>query len=217
LRHNNVYQFGERFVVQLQTFLGGIVPSFQVRLFGIPQILSPTNTLLFLPDKRFQLLAYLAYQTTWTSRDVVASLLWSDVASSRTRHRLRQLLKRLKLLSVSDTIKIERERLRWQVVSDVALFKRAVAEEQLDKALELYSGPFLQGLESDETIPFNAWLLRERSNLHSHWRDQVLRCPLHKAAPHLQRLLEYDPHDKEASRRYDEVTAGTYAAFQKPP
>lgn len=192
------------------------MPSFQVRLFGIPQILSPTDTTLFLPDKRFQLLAYLACQSTWTSRKAVASLLWSDAANSRTRHRLRQLLKRLKLLAVSDTLKIERERLRWQVVSDVSLFKKALVEQQLDEALELYSGPFLQGLESDEAIPFNDWLLRERAAFYSHWRACVLAYSPHKAAPYLERLLEYDPHDAEALRRYDEVSAG-YAAFQKPP
>lgn len=175
-------------------------------LLGVPQVSTPRGTVSFLSDKRYQLLAYLAYQGEWVSRDELAYLFWSDTDNETARHSLRQLLKRLKLLPLFEALEIEREKVRWQTQSDVSCFKQALADEHLDQALELYSGAFLQGLESDETNEFHTWLINERESLHTRWRETVLRygekAEPNTAAMWLQKLLEHDPLDEEAFQAY---------------
>jgi predicted ATPase/DNA-binding SARP family transcriptional activator/Tfp pilus assembly protein PilF len=174
----------------------------QAQLFGIPKVRSSTGTFSFLADKRYQLLSFLAYKGEWVSRDELAYLFWSDTDNETARHNLRQLLKRLKALALSEGLETQRERLRWSVQSDVELFKKAFSEGHYTEALELYTGPFLQGLESEETSEFNTWLGAEREALHSRWRELILtqaeKAEANKAASWLRRLLEHDPLDEEA-------------------
>jgi predicted ATPase/DNA-binding SARP family transcriptional activator len=180
-----------------------------VRLLGTVQ----AGNSNFLADQRYQLLAYLAYKNDWVNRDELAYLFWSDTHNEIARRRLRQLIKRLKALSLADTLEIESEKLRWHVTSDVACFKQALYERHYAEALEHYSGPFLQGLESDETNEFNTWLVSEREALHARWREAVLSCTqASKAVTYLERLLEYDPLDEEALQRYLVMLASSQQA-----
>jgi predicted ATPase/DNA-binding SARP family transcriptional activator len=193
------------------TYNGGTMLRFEVRLLGAPQVSTSRGTVSFLPDKRYQLLAYLAYQGEWVNRDELAYLFWSDTDNEVARHNLRQLLKRLKLLPLADALEVERERLRWQTSSDVHAFKQALVEQRLDHALELYTGVLLKGLESDEANEFHSWLGSERESLHTRWRETVLRhgekAEATVAATWLQKLLEHDPLDEEAFQVYLSVLA----------
>ena len=129
-------------------------------------------------------------------------LFWSDVPTETARHNLRQLIKRLKVLSLPENLEIERDRLRWQVSSDVATFKKALLEKNLNEALASYTGEFLQGLESGDTNEFHTWLFNEREGLRSQWREAVLDyvqiSEKTEAIKWLERLLELDPMDEEA-------------------
>jgi predicted ATPase/DNA-binding SARP family transcriptional activator/Tfp pilus assembly protein PilF len=180
--------------------------SYEVRLLGTPQATSPMGVVSFLPDKRYQLLAYLAYKSEWVNRDELAYLFWSETDNETARHSLRQLLKRLKVLSLPEGLEIERERLRWQTSSDASLFKKALSEHHLSEALELYSGRFLQRLESGDPNEFNTWLENERESLHTRWRETVLTYAQSaepgEASGWLQKLLEQDPLDEEALQAY---------------
>jgi predicted ATPase/DNA-binding SARP family transcriptional activator len=125
----------------------------------------------FLPDKRFQLLAYLAYRSDWVSRDQIADLFWSDSAPDMARNNLRQLLARIKTLEWTTDLQAERHRLCWLVQTDVAAFINATAHKNWGEAVKLYSGSLLLGLEGDEVGEFGAWLELERGHLRSLWLE----------------------------------------------
>jgi predicted ATPase len=143
---------------------------FDICLLGVPQALSPTGIVHFRADKRYQFLAYLAYKNDWVSRDELAHLFWSDVTTEVARHSLRQLIKRLKVLSLPRGLEIEHERLRWQVASDVKAFKQALQTHDVETARQLYRGDFLTGLESGESNEFHVWLFNEREALKMQWQ-----------------------------------------------
>ncbi len=175
--------------------------SYEIRLLGSPQAQSPTGLVSFRPDMRFQFLAFLAYKNDWVTRDALSYLFWSDVPTETARHNLRQLIKRLKVLSLPENLEIERERLRWQTSSDVADFKKALLEKNLSEGLEVYTGDFLEGLESGEANEFHTWLLNERETLRSKWREALLgyaqQAENIEAMKWLEKLLERDPLDEE--------------------
>jgi DNA-binding SARP family transcriptional activator len=154
-----------------------------------------TQEAQFLADYRYQLLAYLAYQADWVSRDELAQLFWSETSRDVARHNLRQLLSRLKQLRWCE-VEIEKDRARWCVATDVSKLK------QHPDDIDHYQGAFLQGLESGEANTFQTWLRTERELLHTHWRDTVLAqvktSEPHKALSYLAKLLEQDPLDEEA-------------------
>jgi DNA-binding SARP family transcriptional activator len=99
--------------------------------------------------------------------------------------------------------------LRWNVETDVG-HNKALEQGDLDGALSLYSGPLLENLESDEAPEFNSWLEIEREQLHSHWRDTLLRRvqelqeqeKYSEAAKLLSMLIDKDPFDEEALAAY---------------
>jgi predicted ATPase/DNA-binding SARP family transcriptional activator/Tfp pilus assembly protein PilF len=129
----------------------------------------------FRPDKRYQLLAYLAHHGDWVSRERLSFLFWSDVPPDAARHNLRQLLSRTRVLEFSVGLEVEIPRLRWAVETDVAAFARALAGGRWQEALEAYRGPLLAGLEGEDVGEFAAWLELERERLHGQWHMAVLR------------------------------------------
>lgn len=164
----------------------------------------------FVPDKRYQLLAYLAYQGDWVSRDKLAFLFWPDTESSRAKENLRGLLKRVHALEWITNLETDNRRLRWQVKTDVAVFRKALEEQRLDEAVSLYSGPLLAGMETDEAAEFSEWLELERERFYSSWREAVFGRMREleeagrdkEAATLLSRLLREDELDEEALRAY---------------
>ena len=62
-----------------------------VQLLGRAQVRRDDVQIDFQPDKRFQLLAYLAHHGDWVSREQLAYLFWSDGAPDDARNNLRQL------------------------------------------------------------------------------------------------------------------------------
>ena len=66
----------------------------------------------FAADKRYQLLAYLAYKGDWVSRDELAFLFWPDVPDHSARHSLRQLIKRVRKLNWLADLESRNEQLR---------------------------------------------------------------------------------------------------------
>jgi predicted ATPase/DNA-binding SARP family transcriptional activator len=206
----------------------GITATAQARLLGPSEFRSSAGTISFLNDKRYQLLAYLACKGDWVRRDELAYLFWSDTDNETARHSLRQLLQRVKALLLPEHLTIERERVRWSVPSDVGRFREALSEHRYHEALDLYGGPFLQGLESEETNEFNTWLEGERETLHARWREVILthaeKAESSKAVSWLRRLLEHDPLDEEALQHYMTLLAqagqtsgalGVYKTFAK--
>lgn len=182
----------------------------QVQLLGVPCAKVAAKTIPFTSDKRYQLLAYLAYQGDWVGREELTYLFWPDVQDRTARHRLRQLLKRVRKLDWLHHLESDQQRLRWRVATDVSAFRRSIKEGRLDEALAHYHGPFLQDLHAAGALEFEHWLEHERERLHNRWREALLARAQALAAQEddaqaaqlYGRLLEADPFDEDALQAY---------------
>lgn len=181
-----------------------------VRLLGRASVQLGDRSIDFLPNKRFQLLAYLAYQGDWISRDKLAFLFWPDETDHTARHNLRQLLKHVRKMAWLEGFEADEYRLRWAVDTDVASFNEALQEGNVEQTPSLYQGPLLPNLEGDGEGEFGEWLAMEREGLHGRWRgslfgrvEELTRSGNHDAAAGLLRtLLERDPLDEEGVQAY---------------
>lgn len=181
-----------------------------VQLLGSAKAYLGERRLPFVPDKRYQLLAYLAYYADWVSRERLAFLFWPDSDSFHAKQNLRGLLKRVHGLEWLVGLEADTHQLRWSVETDTAAFRQAVEETRLEEALSLYRGPLLKGLETDEAPEFAHWLELEREQLQAKWRESLLKrakvlrnAERYTEASHLlSRLLESDELDEEALRIY---------------
>lgn len=153
-----------------------------------------------------RLLAYLALTGDWVSREQVAELLWPDADPPRRLTNLRRVLGRMKGLPWATGIGHDRGRLRWLVDSDAA----SLADHRLTAAqrVELWRGPLLEGMQSDEETPFGHWLSAERHRAHGLWRALSLqraeeqlgtgdRRAADEAVDLLALVLEHDALDEE--------------------
>jgi DNA-binding SARP family transcriptional activator len=109
-----------------------------VQLLGGARAQVGAEQIPFAPDKRYRLLAYLAYSGDWVSRETVAFLFWPDTDDHSAKQNLRGLIKRVRALAWLTGLESDAQRLRWQVETDVAAFKRAVEEGRMDEAVSLY-------------------------------------------------------------------------------
>jgi predicted ATPase/DNA-binding SARP family transcriptional activator len=181
------------------------VVAVRVQLLGGGRAFSKGQEVTFSNDKRHQLLAYLAYAGDWVNREKLADLFYTDT-SDVARQNLRRLLQRVQELAWLESLEIERTRLRWKVETDYAEFRKALEGNDIDKALSVYTGSFLKGLESYEDNEFATWLEVERERLHGQWRSAVFKkarelksqLQFERASRLLQKLLEQDEFDEEA-------------------
>lgn len=187
-----------------------------VQLLGRAQLRVSSKWHQFLPDKRYQLLAYLTYMETWVRRDKLACLFWPETGQKMARHNLRQLLCRVRDLNLTPKIEADRQRLRWRVRSDVRTFLEAASSANHELALLCYRGPFGWGLESYEGSEFTTWLETERRQLHDRWREVLLRrvdelsaaADFKGATALLQILLSRDRLDEDALQLYLQIALG---------
>lgn len=130
--------------------------------------------LRFPTRKTAALLAYLAANADRRhSRTRLAGLLWDDMPEDRARANLRKTLSRLRSAVpaaarrclILDTREAGMD--SGELVVDVKRFERLIADgtpETLERALALYRGPFLDGLD-DCGEGFDLWLASERRRL----------------------------------------------------
>jgi len=180
-------------------------------LMGTPRAHLSSGVFPFSDDKRYQLLAYLAYKGDWVSREQLAYLFWPDVETRTARKDLRHLLQRVRGLEwLEHRLEAEAERLRWSVQTDVQDFLKAIREASWEQALRLYGGVFLEGFAGEESPEFSSWLQTEREHLQNHWRTALFKQvealehlgkPL-EASQLLEKLLQHDELDEEALRAY---------------
>lgn len=157
-------------------------------------------------EKRFQFLAYLAYEGNWVSRDKLADLFWGDTDTQAAKQNLRQLLRRAQEVSWLNGLEAERHRIRWPIHSDAVAFAKAVQNQTYEEALNLYQGRLLKGLDSYEDNGFSLWLETEREQLHGLFRRALFQRvgelqgagKYAEASDHLERLLGEDGFDEEA-------------------
>jgi predicted ATPase/DNA-binding SARP family transcriptional activator len=105
------------------------------------------------------LIAFLALEGS-SSRSKLAGLLWSELNEADARRNLRQRLYRLSPPELTGFVLVEGDlvSLAGQVSSDVTEFERAMLEFDFARAVALYRGPLLDGLELEEASAFDEWL-----------------------------------------------------------
>ncbi len=130
----------------------------------------------FLSDKRFLLLAFLAFKHDWVSRDQLANLFWSETDSVSARKNLRHLLSRTRSL---DFVQLEgQDDVRWLVQTDVALFQQHLGAGDWEQAIAVYHGHLLAGLSIDLS-KFEDWLQQESESLQNAYREAALNHAKH--------------------------------------
>jgi DNA-binding SARP family transcriptional activator len=142
-----------------------------VQLLGTAKANLESVSVPFLSDKRYLLLAFLAFKHDWVSRDQLANLFWADTDSVSARKNLRHLLSRTRNL---DFAQLEgQDDVRWLVQTDVALFQQALGQGDWEQAISVYQGPLLAGL-SIESSEFEDWLQQESEALQNAYREAAL-------------------------------------------
>ncbi len=169
-----------------------------------------SDTQLLPPDRRGCLLAYLAYDGGWVDRDRLALLFWPDSDEQAAKRNLRQLLARTRRLPVAAGLETSVGALRWPVPTDVAGFRRAVAELDYDGAIDCYRGPLLAGFSVYDVGAFDAWCELEREHVHAAFHEAVVRSAgvaieegrFDAASARLKRLLDLDPLAEDVLQPY---------------
>src|SRR5688500_17930131 len=102
------------------------------------------------------------------SRDKLIGVLWPESDTEQARHLLSVALYELRkalgeelVQSRGDDVALSAEGLR----TDVEAFEKALAEGALDRAVELYAGPFLDGFFLSDAPEFERWVDAERDRL----------------------------------------------------
>ena len=167
------------------------------------------------------------------SRDKLLAYLWPETDPERAGHRLTQALYALRRgLQVGGLFLGSAElRLNAQLMaSDVAEFVASHRAGQLDRAVALYGGPFLDGFFLSGAPEFERWMDNERAGLARDYAEAletlaaeaVARGDLGHAAEWWRRLADHDPLSSRvtvhlmsalaaAGRRADAIErAGTY-------
>jgi predicted ATPase/DNA-binding SARP family transcriptional activator len=136
---------------------------------------------LGLTPKALALFVYLAVTAAKgeppPSRDQLADLLWSETNNQQARDNLRYLLPELRrplgnyLCINTRTISFNRQAPAWldveQLRTALIPHPETIAPSALQAALDLYQGEFLAGFTVRNAPVFEAWVVRQREELHA--------------------------------------------------
>jgi len=192
----------------------------KVTLFGTPQVvLHQQNLTATLAGRPLALLAYLAVTNQTHDRNLLADLLWAEVAEAEARRNLRNTLYLLRQ-SVSDYLRTDRQRVSLDTTRpywvDVTVFAAQLANgyqrtpvEVVQEAFDLYQGDFLAGVHINDAPAFESWVAARRHQLQEqafhgwHWlANHYLETYDYSAGLAVtQRMLLLQPWREEAHRQ----------------
>jgi DNA-binding SARP family transcriptional activator len=160
---------------------GGAEPAVQFRLcvLGSPSLSTEGGAAVpgMGPGKPLAMLAYLIFQKS-VRRDELIALLWGDVVESKARNAFRQTLHRLRTALGEDMLSSERDvvilRGKDRVWCDAIAFQKAVSAGNVQEAVHLYGGRFLEGLELNEEA-FVDWLGDQRRRFAAAYENVLAR------------------------------------------
>ena len=134
--------------------------SVQLALLGQPQIFCDERSVV-LPKKAVGLLAYLATHSEPQPRDQLIELLWPERDPVAGRKDMRNTLWVIRRALGNETVTSQAGRLALaaEVWVDVQVFTHL-------NRLDLYRGPFLDGLYVDDAPDFEQWMVSEQA----HWQ-----------------------------------------------
>jgi DNA-binding SARP family transcriptional activator/predicted ATPase len=193
------------------------VARLSVRLLGPLQIaLDEEPATGFVSDKVRALLAYLAMETGQPHRrEKLAGLLWPDWVERSARANLRRALANLRQVvgdhqATPPYLHISRQTVQFNPASDawidVAAFSdlvqaRAPSPEtlrQLEQAVELYRGDFLDGFSVADSPAFDEWV-----SLNREWLRRRFMEALHRLAARYEQSRDYERGLKHAWRQVE--------------
>ena len=121
--------------------------------------------------KAHALLVYLAVSGSPQTRDHLADLFWEERTQSQARANLRVLIWSLNK-RLEPFFQIEQESVALindgRIYLDVAAFQQFIEERDLDRAIELYKGGFLQGFNIRGASEFDHWIISQNELYHQH-------------------------------------------------
>jgi serine/threonine-protein kinase len=116
--------------------------------------------------RRLAILALLAVAgETGMSRDKLLGYLWPESSAERGRHVLNQLLYAQRRQAGSDSLFLGRKTLRLNpelIQSDVGTFDEALETGDLERAVAVYAGPYLDGFFLKDAPEFERWVETQR-------------------------------------------------------
>lgn len=119
--------------------------------------------------RKLALLAVLATAGRPLSRAVLAEMFWGDQDEERARHSLSDALSHLRRVLGRDAI-ASRQSDVWiasdcKLTVDVLELTAAAAVRNTARVVELYGGPFMDGVSVPRSCTFEHWVARERDRL----------------------------------------------------
>ena len=178
-------------------------------------------------DKVRALLAYLATEADRPHRNQsLATLLWPDLPEREADEKLHGVLANLRSvildakadpshltitketiqLNLDSEVQVDVQTLEFEI-GKVDLSDKGV--EDLDRALRLYRGEFMEGFAIPDSSPFEEWMMQVREHLRREVLDAHQKLAAHydqeadfeRALDHAQRQLEIEPWLEEAHRQ----------------
>lgn len=183
---------------------------FQLRLFGTPRLEIDGVPTPIERRKGTALLAFLAVSGLPQRRAVLAGLLWGDHDDERAHTSLRSTLYSLNSLASEEWLQADRSTLMLRqdnVWVDVQEFLSLLSQSRshghsadvmcgdcevlLARALELYTGDFLEGFSLPDSAEFEAWQLAQREWLRRELGGLLRRLAQHALENgHLQQAID---------------------------
>jgi len=201
----------------------------EVQLLGFPSLRLEGRGVDLTLRKGLGLLAYLADARTPVGRDHMAGLLWPEADADAARGRLRRTLHKIRVAFGVDVIDADRTTLALAPSIgprvDTHAFEAACAAGELNEALRLYTGDFLQGLSIEGGAAFEEWAFFRREALRSRLvqaLERLIERELAAGDPRAAiaaatRLVGLDPLSESAQRHLirAQLRAGDRAAAQR--
>jgi len=226
------------------------MPALELALLGRPQIILQEQPLEITSHKAQALLYYLAMSGQAHSRQALAGLLWTDLDEGAARRNLRVELLKVRT-ALGDFINADRDTIAFDRTADYELdvirfeanLKRGEPTfAQLEAAVALYRGEFLEDFHVRDAPFFEEWVTNERERLWQMARQALLRLINHyiqqrsytigiqcansllKAEPwseeahqQLMRLLAFSGQRSAALAQYEVCSQALYDEFGVPP
>jgi len=186
----------------------------EFRTLGTIELLRPDGTLVLSVASRSKALGLLAYLVLSEGdgarqREDACALLWPESDESRARNSLNQTLHTLRsslgnevVTGGRETVGVEAGRIRCDAIE----FRKAIADAEWERALELYGGELLPGLHVTGSLEFERWLDHERRDLKRAAFDAARRAAKQSAGDDrstiraLRKVRKIRPDDDETVR-----------------
>jgi DNA-binding SARP family transcriptional activator len=141
----------------------------ELHFLGSPKIVVAGKTSEVRRQHALALLAYLALEPGWHSREQVSAMLWGDADTTQAQQNLRTALAHLRdvLGEASEVLNATRSKLQLLPEAFWLDVRQLQNPDSLDQAAALYRGDFLSGVQLPSAPDFDHWLetLRERLRL----------------------------------------------------